>query len=72
MVTARWDNCEDVLDEGVTGYGYEMGNVQELTSCLECIYKDSKQFISMKADCVKKTSEFMPEKIMKIMLRRLN
>lgn len=72
VVTARWDNCGDVIDEGVTGFGYELGNVDQLTECLNGIALNPERFISMKLNCVKKASEFMPEKIMEIMLRNLS
>ena len=72
VVTARWDNCGDVIDEGVTGFGYELGNVDQLTECLNGIALDPERFILMKLNCVKKASEFMPEKIMRIMLRNLS
>ena len=72
VVAARWNNCRDVIDEGVTGVGYELGNVHELTDCLDNIARNPKRFISMKIDCVKKAREFMPEKIMEIMLRKLS
>lgn len=72
VVTARWDNCKDVLDEGATGLGYELGNVYELTECLDNIYKNPKRFILMKANCVTKAREFKPEIIMETMLSKLS
>lgn len=72
VVTARWDNCGDVLDENVTGLGYELGNVHELIDCLDNICQNPKRFISMKLDCIKKASEFMPEKIMENMVSKLS
>lgn len=71
VITARWDNCEDVIDEGITGVGYQLGNVFELIKCLDDIAWSPERFISMKLGCVRKAKEFMPERIMEIMLRNL-
>lgn len=71
VISSRWDNCGDLLDEGKTGYGYELGDIEELIKCLEKVYDDPYRFISMKINCIKKAENFSPDKIVKIMTNNI-
>ena len=38
IISSRWDSYSEIINEGVTGYGFEMGDIQGLKSVLEkCI-----------------------------------
>ena len=65
VISARWDNCSDILDEGITGYGYEIGNKEELIQCMEKVLNDTDAFISMKRNCIRKALDFAPDNIIK-------
>lgn len=60
VITARWLNCADVLDDGVTGIGYIFGQQQELEQILLRTAERPEILLNMKQDCLKKAGQYMP------------
>jgi glycosyltransferase involved in cell wall biosynthesis len=68
VIASRWDNCRDLLDEGTTGYSFELGSEKALEEILEDIYERPDRFIAMKKNCIDKANRILPENIIKIMV----
>ncbi len=69
VISAKWQSFNDVIDENVTGIGYEFENVKALTAILEKV-RDGEPLNSMKENCIKKAYEFMPPNVLDIMISR--
>ena len=67
VIASRWDNCKDLLDEGSTGYGFELGSEKALEQVLEKVYERPERFVAMKRNCIDKANQFLPENIIKTM-----
>lgn len=65
VVSARWESFSDIVDDGVTGFGYEFGNVSDLTRQLVTMAENPETVNKMKVDCLKKSSDFIPRSALK-------
>ncbi len=63
ILTARWLNCADLLDDGVTGIGYTFGKIRELEDILLRTAEHPEQLQQMKINCLKKANEYMPQTV---------
>lgn len=72
VISSRWESFGDVVDEGVTGYGYTFGSVDSLTDVLLEVAKNPKKIESLRLNCLNKACEFLPESVMPILTERLS
>lgn len=71
VVSSRWENFSDLVDEGKVGYGYKFAS-DELRELLLDIYKNGIDKINkMKKECVLKANEYMPNRVIKIITKEL-
>lgn len=61
VIASRWQNFADVVDEGVTGYGFELGNPAGLTELLSEIARNPDMILSLKKNCLMKARNYMPD-----------
>lgn len=61
VVSAKWESYSDVVDEGLSGFGYSMGNNEELISILLKIVNDPDCILNMKEYCLKKAKDYTPD-----------
>ncbi len=66
VISARWQNCEDVIDEGITGLCFEMYNVEELYKLMVQASQEPQMLLKMRANCSRKYKEFDASSVMKI------
>ncbi len=71
-LAAKWVSYSDVLEEGVTGLSFTLGNWSELEKKLENIYLNPDMVWSMREACIKEAQKYRPENIIKIMLKQLD
>ena len=71
VVASRWESFDDVVEDYVTGIGYEFGNVKELEEILEKLLIKTDDIKAMKKNCVKKASSFTAEYVVKDFLKKL-
>ena len=70
-VCSKWENYSDVIDEGVTGIGYEFMNNEELIKVLIYYADHPQEIYDMKRNCIDKAQSFSPQKVIKIITSRL-
>ena len=63
VISAKWESFSDVVDEGVTGVGFEINNWPELKQLLLQIHKQPSVIYEKKHACIRKAREFLPEKV---------
>ena len=71
VLAAKWESFDDLVDEGVTGIGYPMGDNQALISVLEQAANDSAILLGMKPACIQNALQYIPSEAVKILSRNL-
>ena len=67
VISAKWESFSDIIEDGVTGIGYEFGNADKLTQCLESVFSDPSILNSMKLQCLQASEKYLPENVIKIL-----
>ncbi len=62
VISSRWQNFSDVVDEGATGYGFELGNKTDLVELLTVLCNNPDKINSLKKNCLAKATEFSASK----------
>ena len=60
VISAKWESFNDVVDDGVTGIGYEFDNVLDLENKLINIAKSPSILNQMKENCLNKSVLYTP------------
>ena len=71
VVSAKWESFSDIIDEGATGFGYEINNVFDLTKHLENVVYNTKCISDLKLNCLEKSRYYLPCSIVKILIEKL-
>lgn len=58
VISAKWESFDDVIEDYVTGIGYEFNNINDLKRKLFDIIRSTGQINSLKLNCIKKVSSF--------------
>lgn len=72
VVSSRWESFNDVVDEGVTGYGYEFGNIDDLERVLTDIANEPERVTDLKANCIKKAKDYSLERLESDLLKYIS
>lgn len=71
VVSAKWESYADVVDEGITGFGYEFDNEEELKNILLSIAHNPQTLLGMKINCTAKAQNYLPSGAIKILLQNM-
>ena len=71
VISARWESFEDIVDEGITGIGYEFGDFGEFKSLIEKAAIDPSGFLKMKQSALEEMKKFTPEEVSKVLIQRI-
>lgn len=63
VISSKWESFADVVEDGVTGFGYEFENLDELKEILLAIAASPNIIIKMKKECIKRAEEFLPSMV---------
>lgn len=70
VISAKWESFSDVVDDGITGIGYDFGNKTQLENILRRIVKNPNVMIDMKENCIKKAKDYIPSITIKNMIEK--
>lgn len=65
VIASRWESFSDVIDEGITGIGYEFDNLDELESILLKIADYPEMINDKRKACIMKARDYSTDVIMK-------
>lgn len=71
VLAAKWESFDNLVEEGVTGIGYPMGDNQALISVLEQAANDPAILLGMKPACIQNALQYIPSEAVKILSRNL-
>lgn len=71
VISARWQSFNDVVDDHVTGIGYEFNNIDDLKQKLMDIAKCTECINALKLNCLRKSKQFLPNEAIKIIIEQL-
>ena len=72
VISARWESFSDVVDEGITGWGYAFNEPGALTKLVYEAVTAPDTLRNMKENCLKKANDYLPGQVMDILLRELS
>lgn len=72
VISALWVNHKDVFFEGVTGWGYEFNNLNQLKDLLLKATKNPNEFLSMKKTALAQVKDFEPNKSISKLIKRID
>ncbi len=58
VIASRWKSFRDVVDDGVTGIGYDFGNAEELKEILLKVAENPETLLDKKENCLEKAREY--------------
>ncbi|MBE7036489.1 MAG: glycosyltransferase family 4 protein [Ruminococcaceae bacterium] len=61
VISSKWENFDDIVEENVTGLGYEFLNVEALNEALLNVAENEDMMNQMKSACIQKAEAFLPE-----------
>lgn len=69
VIASKWESFADVIDNKITGLGYQFSDNENLKSLLINIAATPNQINEIKRNCLAKAEAFTPEKAVSILLR---
>lgn len=63
VISAKWNSFDDVIDDGTTGIGFEIGNYNEFKDKLQNLINNYELLNLMKKNCLKKAENYRKESI---------
>lgn len=60
VISSRWESFADVVDDGVTGFGYEFGSRDALYGLVCDLIKNPNLIVEKKKNCIVKAVDYLP------------
>lgn len=70
VISAKWESYSDVVDEGVTGIGYDFDNADQFEKILLEVAQNPNVLLNMKENCIRKAKDYIPELAIQIMTEK--
>ncbi|MDI9498887.1 MAG: glycosyltransferase [Bacillota bacterium] len=67
VLASRWEAFEDVVEEGVTGLGYEFGSREALEKLILYSIQNAYQINAMRPACLSRSRDFLPESVLPVL-----
>lgn len=67
VISSKWQSYSDVIEDGITGIGYEFDNIEHFKEILLSVAHNSEMLFDMKENCIRKAKEYVPESTIQIM-----
>ena len=64
VVASRWNSFDDVIDDGVTGIGFEFGNYADFKDKLQILISEYESINQMKINCIGVAKEYREQSLM--------
>lgn len=71
VIVSKWKNFADVVEEGITGLGYDFNTTTDLEKIMEKIITDPSIITNLKQGCVRRANDFLPQNAIKPLIDRI-
>ena len=71
VIASKWKSFADVVEEGITGLGYDFNTTTDLEKIMEKIITDPSIITNLKKGCVRKANDFLPQNAIKPLIDRI-
>lgn len=71
VISAKWQSFYDIVDDNVTGIGYEFNNYDEFNQVLLDIANSVDKIHSMKLNCLRKSECFLPYRALSSLINKM-
>lgn len=71
VIASQWESFSDVIDQGITGYGYTFSDREALTNLLFQIAEMPEMITELKENCLKKATYYLPEKSVEVIVHSI-
>lgn len=71
VIASKWKNFADVVEEGITGLGYDFNTTTDLEKIMEKIITDPSIITNLKQGCVRRANDFLPQNAIKPLIDRI-
>lgn len=65
IIASKWNYYDEMLEDDVTGIGYEFGRQECLESCIDRFISNGQRVVPMRAACLRRSSEYSPRVVSK-------
>lgn len=65
VIASKWRYYDEMLTDGETGFGYQLGHPDELADTLEKLFSGDVDVQRMGAECVERSRDYAPENVAK-------
>lgn len=72
VISARWESFADIIDDGVTGWGYEMEDISALAELLKGIALQPERITTLKEACLNKSKCYIPATAIQGLVEQIN
>lgn len=71
VISARWESFSDMVEDGVTGIGYELGNYDALEATLAEIAETPELINKLRKSCAHRAEDYLPRNAVSILADEL-
>lgn len=71
VIASKWKSFADVVEDGVTGLGYNFNTTTDLEEIMEKIVNDPSMITDLKQGCIRKANDFLPQNAIKPLIDRI-
>lgn len=65
VVSSKWNSFNDVISDGITGIGYEFGNLKDFENKLKYLLANPDKIDEMKRNCVRESQKYITKNAIK-------
>lgn len=71
VLASKWNNFDEIITEGETGFGYNFGDTNDFYEKLVYINNNRHKLKEMRKNCLKESSKYTPEVALSVLLNNL-
>ena len=71
ILASKWDNFDEIIVEGETGFGYQFDNIDDFYSKLVGIIKNRERLAKMSNNCLGMVDRYFPENATRVLINNL-
>ena len=63
VICSKWESFSDIVEDGITGIGYEFNDFDGLVGILDKVATDASHIRDMKIECLNRAKKYLPDKV---------